>query len=52
MKKILLILSVVLLMSGLGCAALSHYITPAEIDRDAVSYAHLAGTARLEDYDG
>jgi len=52
MKKILLFLSVILLMSGLGCAALSHYITPAEIDRDAVSYAHLAGTARLEDYGG
>ena len=40
------------MITGLGCAALSQYVTPAEIDHDAVAYAHRADTAQLADYEG
>jgi len=39
-------------IAGLGCAAVSHYITPANIDKDAVYYAVDAGTASPDDYTG
>lgn len=39
----LALLSLVAIASGLGCAALSEYVTPAAIDRRAVGYAGDAG---------
>lgn len=47
----MVVMSLVLIMLGLGCTALSHYITYAEIDRDAVEYAVDAGVADVNDYD-
>lgn len=39
----LVLLSLVAIASGLGCAALSEYVTPAAIDKRAVEYAGEAG---------
>lgn len=51
MKKLMVMVSLVLIMLGLGCAAMSHYVTYAEIDRDAVGYVVNAGVADVNDYD-
>ena len=37
---------------GMGCAALSHYLTPADIDARAVEYTVEAGIATPEQYTG
>jgi hypothetical protein len=50
--KIIAICSVILLATGLGCAALSHYVTPAPISKDAVNYAVKAGVADPNSYRG
>jgi hypothetical protein len=50
MKKAMVVMSLVLIMLGLGCTALSRYVTYAEIDRDAVKYAVDAGVADTNDY--
>jgi hypothetical protein len=50
MKKLIVLLSIALMTVGLGCAALSSYVTPAEVDQDAVWYAVDAGVARQSDY--
>lgn len=55
MKKVnlfLIALSLVAIIGTLGCAALSHYITPAEIDHRAVEYAAEAGVADVNDFAG
>lgn len=52
MKTILVLLSIALMTIGLGCAALSQYVTPAEIDQGAVDYAYEAGVADAVDYEG
>jgi len=50
--KIIAICSVIILATGLGCAALSHYVTPAPINKDAVNYAVKAGVADPNSYRG
>jgi len=52
MKKIVMVLSILLILGGLGCAALSELITPAEIDRKAVCYAEDRGVAEPNEFDG
>ena len=52
MKTILVLLSIALMTVGLGCAALSSYVTPAEIDPDAVEYIVNNGDGHIEDYKG
>ncbi len=52
MRIAIAIVSLIVLCGGLGCAALSNLVTPAEIDRQAVDYAVGAGVADLDDYDG
>ena len=52
MKTIVAVISIMLIVIGLGCAALSSYVTPAEIDKDAVEYAVDSGVAEEEDYGG
>ena len=47
-----LFVSAVLLVAGIGCAALSHMVTPAAIDKAAVSYAAEAGVADANDFAG
>lgn len=52
MKTLIVTLSLMLVIAGLGCATLSTYVTPAKIDRGAVDYAVDAGVAEPNDYDG
>lgn len=52
MKTLIITLSLILIAGGMGCAAFSHYVTPAEIDQDAVNYAVAADVADPVDYDG
>lgn len=52
MKKLIVLLSITLMVLGLGCAALSQYVTPAEIDQNAVRYVVEAQVADFEDYEG
>lgn len=51
-RTILTLLSITLMVLGLGCAALSSYVTPAEIDRSAAWYAYEAGETQMSYYDG
>jgi len=51
MKQIMIVLSLILIIAGLGCTALSTLVTPAEVDRDALRYAVDAGIADFNDYD-
>ena len=53
MSKVFVILvSLLAVAGGFGCAALSEYVTPAVIDRNAVDYAVIAGVAGPNDFDG
>lgn len=52
MKTILSILSAAMLVCGVGCAALSHHLTPAEIDAQAVQYVVGAGVADASEFEG
>ena len=51
MKTLIVIASIMLMVVGLGCAALSSYVTPAEVDQNALRYAINAGVAELSNYD-
>ena len=52
MKTTLTLLCIAALAIGVGCASLSEYVTPANIDKQAVTYAVNAGVADANDYDG
>ena len=52
MKKVVAVLSVILILAGLGCATLSHMITPGEVDKSAVKYVVDAGVAEPNEYKG
>ncbi len=54
MKKriFIIVLSLAAAIGGLGCAALSYYVTPAQIDRQAVGYAAKAGVAEVNEFAG
>lgn len=52
MKNVLLVLASLALIAGVGCAALSEYITPATVDKKAVAYAEKAGVADANDFGG
>ncbi len=52
MKALILITSSVITVFGIGCAALSTIITPADIDTNAVKYAGNAGVADVNDFAG
>lgn len=51
-KAFVIILSLLAVAGGLGCAAFSELVTPAVIDRNAVDYAVYAGVADANDYNG
>ena len=51
LRTIIVLLSLIAIVTGLGCATYSHLITPAEVDRDALRYAVDAGVADYNDYD-
>lgn len=46
------IVASILLAGGIGCSALSTMLTPAHIDRQAVTYAASAGVVDANDFDG
>lgn len=52
MKSLLCVLCVMAIGLGLGCAALSEYVTPANIDQKAVEYVVKAGVADANDFKG
>jgi len=52
MRTIVIIMSLFLMLAGLGCAALSEFVTPAGIDRNAVRYVDSSGVADANDYRG
>lgn len=51
-NTIVIIFSILLVVSGLGCMALSSYLTPAEINERAVKYVVDSEIANTEDYEG
>lgn len=51
-KWTLAAVSVILLVAGMACVPLSHYITPAQKDGRAVQYSSKAGIADPNDYAG
>lgn len=52
MRRLLISVSLIFVMLGVGCAALSHYATYSEIDSKAVKYVVDAGVADANEYTG
>ena len=52
MRITIITCSLVLLFTGLGCAAFSQFVTPANIDKKAVTWVVEAGVADANDYAG
>uniref|UniRef100_A0A6M3K807 Uncharacterized protein n=1 Tax=viral metagenome TaxID=1070528 RepID=A0A6M3K807_9ZZZZ len=51
-KKAIVVVSLILLVAGIGCVPLSYYITPATVDGNAVKYVTSAGVADVNDFAG
>jgi hypothetical protein len=51
-KVIIIVVSLLLTVTGIGCIALSHHITPAEVDIKAVKYVVEADIAEPNEYSG
>jgi hypothetical protein len=51
-RTIIILLTVILTVAGLGCAALSTLVTPSRLDKGAVNYAVDAGVAEPNEYAG
>lgn len=49
-KLVIIVLSLIMAVSGFGCVILSKLITPANVDRSALSYAVKSGAAEPNDY--
>ncbi|MCK9569056.1 hypothetical protein M0R72_08950 [Candidatus Pacearchaeota archaeon] len=47
-----LVVAAIMVIAGLGCAALSQLVTPAVVDRAAVHYVNEAGVADANDFRG
>jgi len=52
MKSTLVIVSLVLILAGMGCVSLSSLITPATIEPRAVDYAFASGIVHPDDFEG
>jgi hypothetical protein len=52
LKNVLLVVASLAMLAGIGCAALSEYITPATVDPKAVAYVEKAGVADANDFAG
>jgi hypothetical protein len=53
MKKLMIgVISVMFIVTAIGCASLSSLITPATIDKQAVKYASEAGVIDSNDFEG
>lgn len=52
MKYLLIITSIIVTLTGIGCVALSQFLTPAEIDQKAVGYVAQAGIADANEFAG
>ena len=51
-RTLIIIVSVLLIVSGLGCVAMSEYFTPAEVDPDAIKYVVDNGIRSNDYYTG
>jgi hypothetical protein len=49
---VIIIVSILAIAGGFGCAALSEYVTPATLDERAIQYAANSGTVDPFDFDG
>jgi len=52
MKYVLYILCGLMVIAGIGCAALSQMVTPADLDQNAINYVIDSGVADTTDFDG
>lgn len=52
MKYLIMIVGAIMTVAGVGCVALSHYITPADIDKNSVKYVEQTGVAEANDFAG
>jgi len=52
MKKVIAVLCLMLMAAGCASMSLSEWLTPGEVDSDAVKYVVEAGVAKPEEYDG
>ena len=51
-KKTIVLVSLILLVAGIGCVPLSYYLTPATVDSDAVRYVTSARVGDVNDFAG
>lgn len=51
-RTLVIMLSLLMVSAGLGCAALSYYATPTPVDKDAVRYVVSSGVADANEYKG
>lgn len=52
MKIVAYVLLGLMAISGIGCVALSEYITPAELNKQAISYVDKAGVVDANEFNG
>lgn len=52
MKTVICVLAGVIMVLGIGCAALSSYVTPATLDQGAIDYASQAGVISSDELGG
>jgi len=52
MRKLIAVICLSLMAAGCTTMSLSDYVTPAEIDQDAVEYVEKAGVAKSGEYEG
>lgn len=52
MKYVIMIVGAIMTVTGIGCVALSHYITPADIDKTAVQYVAKTSIADANEFAG
>lgn len=52
MRAIVVMLSLVMIVAGIGCVAVSKHATPAEVDRKSVHYVAKTGVADANEFDG
>lgn len=52
MRKVIVLLSIMMIIAGVGCAALSEWATPADKDKAAIKYVTDSGVAEPQEYEG
>lgn len=52
MKYVMIVVSIICMVTGISCVALSRHLTPGTLDTDAISYVVEAGVADVNEYGG